>query len=858
MAVDDLTRAEARERASMLAVDAYEVVLDLTDGAGAPGPADGGFSSRTTVRFRAEGSGASTFCELDALEVRSVRLDGQELGADVYDRGTRRLLLGGLSGGHVLEVDAQLPYSTSGEGLHRFHDPVDGAVYLYTQFETYDAHRVYACFDQPDLKATFRLEVTAPADWRVLSNAAQDPEPAPAAGGARRHQFAPTPRVSTYITAVVAGPYAEVRRTLHSGGLEIDGGWLCRATLADHLEADDLFDVTQKGFDFFHDHFARPYAFGPSYDQVFVPEFNAGAMENAGCVTYLEDYVFRSRVTDFARERRAETVLHEMAHMWFGDLVTMVWWDDLWLNESFATWASVFCQAEATRWTQAWTTFANVEKTWALRADQLPSTHPVAADIPDIAAVDVNFDGITYAKGASVLKHLVAWVGQEAFLSGVRAYFQRHAFGSTTFDDLLHELEAASGRDLGSWAKAWLQTAGVNTLRPLVAVDADGVYTSVAVAQEAPAGEPTLRPHRVALGLYDRGEQGLVRRERVELDLTGARTEVAELVGHRQPDLLLVNDDDLTYVKLRLDERSWETVRTSLADVAESLPRALCLATAWDMTRDAEVPAREYLELVAGVLPREQDIGVASTLLRQVSSAALLFSADSRRAAALGTVAATARGLLDAAPAGSDHQLAAMRTLATAARSDADLDVLAGLLSGAAPLDGLAVDTDLRWTLLSALCARGRAGEADVAAELDRDDTATGRRHAAGARASLPDAQAKERAWVDAVETDALPNAVQGAVLAGFWQPDQGDLLAPYEDRYFAVVGDVWRERSSETAQRVVSGAYPSLFPSETLADRTEDWVAQHDPPAALGRLLAEAADGVRRALAARGRDART
>ena len=537
----------------------------------------------------------------------------------------------------MLRVAADCAYSRSGEGLHRFTDPADKQVYLYSDLETFDAHRIYACFDQPDMKATYELAVTAPEDWQVVSNMA--PESSLPEADAVRWIFPPTPVMSTYITAVAAGPYHVVRDE-HDG---IPLGVYCRQSLAEYLDADEIFEVTRQGFDFFHGSFGIKYPFG-KYDQLFVPEFKEGAMENAGCVTFLESYIFRSRVTDFAHEARAETILHEMAHMWFGDLVTMRWWDDLWLNESFATWAGTLAQAEATRWTSAWTTFAQLYKAWAYRQDQLPSTHPIAADIPDIAAVELNFDGITYAKGASVLKQLVAYVGRENFLDGVRKYFAAHAWGNATLADLLAALEETSGRDLASWSAEWLQQAGVNTLRPSYEVDADGRFTEFAVEQEAAASHPGLRSHRIAIGLYDRTAAGIVRRHRVETDVAGARTVIGELAGQPRPDLVLVNDDDLTYAKIRLDEHSLRTLVDSIADFTDSLPAALCWSAAWDMCRDGEMAARDYVRLVLSGISSVADISVAQTLLRQASLAVRRLADPGWRETGLALMASKLRG----------------------------------------------------------------------------------------------------------------------------------------------------------------------------------------------------------------------
>ena len=625
----NLTRDEAATRSALITVSSYQVELDLTGD-------EKTFGSVSVIRFGCAAPGSSTHLNLTAPAVHEITLNDEPVSLDAFEGD--RITLTGLAADNVLRVTAACAYSHSGEGLHRFTDPADGRVYLYSDLETFDAHRIYACFDQPDMKATYQLTVTAPADWQVVSNmAVESTTPAPGIGDgeAVRWQFPPTPVMSTYITAVAAGPYHVVRDE-HDG---IPLGVFCRQSLAPYLDADEIFEVTRQGFDFFHSSFGIKYPFG-KYDQLFVPEFKEGAMENAGCVTFVENYIFRSRVTDFAREARAETILHEMAHMWFGDLVTMRWWDDLWLNESFATWAGTLAQAEATRWTAAWTTFAQLYKAWAYRQDQLPSTHPIAADIPDIEAVEVNFDGITYAKGASVLKQLVAYVGRENFLDGVRKYFAAHAWGNATLADLLAALEETSGRDLASWAEEWLQTAGVNTLRPSYTLDDGGRFTEFAVEQEAAATHPVLRSHRVAIGLYDLTADGLVRRHRVETDVAGPRTVVAELAGQPGPDLVLVNDEDLTYAKIRLDARSLRTLvgsggdgpsgsgvspggavspraGSSIGAFTDSLPAALCWSAAWDMCRDAEMAARDYVQLVMLGVSSVADISVVQTLLRQ-------------------------------------------------------------------------------------------------------------------------------------------------------------------------------------------------------------------------------------------------
>ncbi|GAA5080669.1 aminopeptidase N [Thermocatellispora tengchongensis] len=849
----NLTRDEARERARLLQVRSYAVALDLTEG-------EERFESVTTVRFSAAQPGAETFIDLAGAHVRSVTLNGVELDVSAYDEENGRFPLTGLAADNELVVDADCAYMHTGEGLHRFVDPVDRKVYLHTQFETADAHRMYACFDQPDLKATFELTVLAPADWQVVSNAAPDEiielEEHRGRHGtlqaAKRWHFPPTPVMSTYITALVAGPYHKVTDE-HDG---IPLGIYCRSSLAEHLDPENIFEVTKQGFDFFHRVFGVRYPFG-KYDQLFVPEFNAGAMENAGCVTFLEDYVFRSRVTDAMVERRAETILHEMAHMWFGDLVTMRWWDDLWLNESFATYMSVLCQAEATRWGQtAWTTFANVEKSWAYRQDQLPSTHPIAADIPDMQAVAVNFDGITYAKGASVLKQLVAYVGLDNFLAGVRDYFNEHAWGNTTLADLLTALERTSGRDLTSWSKEWLETAWVNTLRPDFETDAEGRFTRFDVLQEAPADYPTLRSHRVAIGLYSMDGGVLRRTKRVELDVVGARTSVAELAGVAQPDLVLLNDDDLTYAKIRLDERSLRTlVEGGITAFADSLPRALCWSAAWDMTRDAEMATRDYVKLVIAGAPSIADISVVQAVLRQARLAVQQYADPAWRETGLATMAAALRDLIGSATPGSDHQLAYVNAFAAVASSPDDLAYVRAILDGESVPEGLTVDADLRWTLLHALVSGGVLGEAEIEAELARDATATGERSAAMCRSAIPTAEGKAAAW-DTIVEGKLSGALFRSTLLGFADPRHVDLLEPYAEKYFAEVGQIWKNWTPDMAQNFVVGCYPALLIAPGTIERTDAYIRAEDPPHALRRLLLEGADGVRRALKAREKDA--
>jgi aminopeptidase N len=858
VALPNLTREQAVERAALVTVDSYRIVIDLTDGEGKPG--EGTFRSTTTVEFDAL-AGADTYIDIAADSIRSATLNGHDIDVSGYDESTGIPLEG--RGHNIVVVDADCRYSNTGEGLHRFVDPVDDEVYLYSQFETADAKRMFACFDQPDLKAAFDVTVTAPSHWEVISNGAtfsvEDD------GAAKRHTFTATPRMSTYLVALIAGPYARWDDTYSDDHGDIPLGLFCRKSLAEFMDHERLFTQTKQGFGFYHNNFGAPYAFG-KYDQLFVPEFNAGAMENAGAVTFLEDYVFRSKVTRASYERRAETVLHEMAHMWFGDLVTMQWWDDLWLNESFATFASVLCQAEATEFAEAWTTFANVEKSWAYRQDQLPSTHPVAADIPDLAAVEVNFDGITYAKGASVLKQLVAYVGLEEFLSGLRDYFRDHAFANATFGDLLGALEKASGRDLSGWGQQWLKTTGLNTLRPDFDLDADGRFTRFAITQSGaqPGGGET-RVHRLAVGIYDDDGSGkLVRIHREELDVDGETTDVPALQGVSRGKLILVNDDDLTYCSLRLDPESLQTALTRIADIADPLPRTLAWSAAWEMTREAELKARDFVSLVAGGVQAETEVGVAQRLLLQAQTALSAY-ADPQWVVTEGWPAFADRllELARGAEAGSDHQLAYVNALCNSVLADRHTDVLRALLDAdpaAQDLAGLDVDTDLRWRIVTALAAAGVVDSDGpqtpfIDAEAQRDPTAAGKRHAAAASAARPQPAVKDASWQQVIEDDTLANITGRAIIGGFIQPGQHELLKPFSAKYFGVISGVWERRSSEVAQTVVIGLYPAWDISKAGLNAADRFLADSEVPPALQRLVIEGRAGVERALRARAFD---
>ncbi|MFI1070602.1 aminopeptidase N [Streptomyces puniciscabiei] len=851
---ENLSRDEARERAALLSVDGYDVSLDLRSAVGGGDGEPRTFRSVTTIRFRCSEPGAASFADLIAPSVTSVSLNGRDLDpGEVFDGA--RIALEDLAAENELVVDAQCAYSRTGEGMHRFVDPEDGEVYLYTQYEPADARRVFANFEQPDLKAPYRFEVRAPEGWTVWSNGAGE-----LADGVWR--FAETKPISTYITCVVAGPYHYVtdsyERVFEDGTkLEIPLGAMCRKGLAPHFDADDVFLVTKQGLDFFHDHFDYPYPFG-KYDQAFVPEYNLGAMENPGLVTFREEYIFRGKVTQASYEGRANVVLHEMAHMWFGDLVTMEWWDDLWLKESFADFMGTFANVGATRFKDAWITFANRRKAWAYRADQLPSTHPITADIRDLEDAKLNFDGITYAKGASVLKQLVAYVGQDAFLEGARRYFKRHAYGNTRLGDLLSVLGETSGRDMSAWARSWLQTAGVNSLTPQVLLDAEGRVAELAVVQEAPESHPEERPHRIAVGLYRRTAEGALERyARVETDVHEPRTVVADLAGAEAPDLVLVNDDDLTYCKIRFDDTSLATLKEHLGELTDPLARALCWSALWNMTRDALLPARDFVGLVLRFAGRESDIGVLQMLHAWANSALVHYVAPQWRRTGEELLAQGALRELEAAEPGSEQQLAWARFFAAVASGETDLALLKRLLDGAETIDGLEVDQELRWAFLEPLAAHGVADESVLAAELARDDTASGKRHQVRCLAARPSAAVKAQAWAQVVESDALSNALVEATIAGFGQSSQRELTAPYAEKYFAAIERVWRERSIQIGMDVVRGLFPALQDRPETLGATDAWLEEHrDAAPALRRLVLEARDDLARALRAQECDA--
>ncbi|WP_022887910.1 aminopeptidase N [Agromyces italicus] len=851
MPAANLTRIEAEERAATVGSASYEVVLDLSG--------DGEtFRSETTARFTGV-AGAATFIEASTERVHEVVLNGRTLDPAEVSDGTR-IRLDGLAAENELRVVADARYTNSGEGLHRFVDPVDGETYLYTEFAVAEANRVYAVFDQPDLKAGVRFTITAPSHWSVLSNA-PSPEPSPdstssAGGRAATWAFETGPVISSYIVAIIAGPYASRRGTATSvDGREVPLGLFTRASLAEYADPEMMFQTVQAGLAFYEQAFGVPYPYG-KYDQIFVPEYNWGAMENVGAVTFNESYLFRSRVSDARREQRAIVVLHELSHMWFGNSVTMKWWNDLWLNESFATWASTLATSQVTEFTGAWSTFASDEKTHAAEQDQLPSTHPIVAEIRDLEDVEVNFDAITYDKGASVLKQLVAWVGLEAFQRGVGAYLAANAGGNATLRDLLDELERASGRELTRWSQLWLETAGVNTLRAIVEQDASGTITAAHLEQTAAPSHPTLRPHRLAIGGYVLGDAGLTRSFRVELDVDGARTELPELVGETKPDLLLVNDDDLTYAKVRLDAHSFDTAAHHLAELADPVARAVVLGSAWDAVRDAELPAAAFVRLVLASIGHETQSSARALALGRLELALGRYLADEHRERLSDEAGDAIWALAELAPAGSDAQLQFVKAFTRLATTAAHGDVLGSLLEGTIALDGLEIDLDLRWEIVIARAALGAGDDAELAAALAADDTAKGRQLAETARAARPDQAVKDAAWRRAMTDTTLSNDLARAIAEGWRRTGSPELLAGVAHEYLDAMPGVWEGRSYNMAAILSTRLFPSPIVDAGLADLTRAWLAEHPEPASMHRIVSEHLAELDRALAARARDA--
>jgi len=845
----NITRAEAQKRAEVVSNTAYTVALTI-DGKGET------YSCVASITFDSK-SGAETWLDLISPKVDSIWLNGNELAvSEVFDGS--RIKLTNLKDKNTVKVKANCSYMNTGEGLHRHIDPVDNQVYIFTQFEVADSRRVFPVFEQPDIKSTLNLSVTAPTKWTLISNS-PTPDSVKVNDEMSTWSFPTTPIMSSYLYALCAGPYFKKTDVYKGKFGQYLLGIFVRPSLAQFLDHEEIFEITKQGFTWFEDKFQVGYPF-KKYDQVFVPEFNAGAMENVGCVTFRDEYIFRSRTTKTAYESRANTILHEMAHMWFGDLVTMKWWNDLWLNESFAEWAAHWASTGATKYNEAWTLFHLQRKAWAYRQDQLPSTHPIAANMPDLDSVYENFDGITYAKGASALRQLVAWVGEENFLKGLKAYFDKHAWKNTELPDLLNELSISSGRDLDSWTKLWLQSSGATLLRPEIETDSNNVITKAFINQEPPSAPsglpPVLRPHRLAVGTYEKQGNKLVRTNRFEIDVDGKTTEVKELVGLKRPALILVNDDDLTYAKIRLDNISLETATKDIAAIDSSLSRALIWGAVWDMLRDGEVGTGKYLDLVLSGLVAETDIGLVQQVLMQCRSAIDVYADRKNRLTYNTKFADALQKLLLEAEEGSDRQLALVRTFSAVATTEQQVNRVAEILDGNEKIAGLKIDTDLRWTLLRRLVVMGKRGLTAIEEELKRDDTAMGREHAAGARAAIPTLEAKEIAWKLVTTNENLPNSEIHSTLGGLSYMDHAEIMKNFIDKYFDSVETLWNSRTHEIGQSLVTGLFPSSNITQEVIDKSDKFL-ENNKNLAVGarRIIIEQRDAIARALRAQAAD---
>ncbi|MDH6519768.1 aminopeptidase N [Streptomyces sp. SAI-208] len=823
-----LTRDEAQTRAKLLDVHRYTIALDLTTG-------DETFASQTVIRFTAR-TEADTFVELKPAELREATLDGRPLDPGTLEEN--RLPLTGLTAGeHELRIDADMRYSRTGEGMHRFTDPTDGETYVYTQLFLDDVQRVFAAFDQPDLKAVFDLSVKAPEGWSVLANGITTDL------GDGHWQATPTPLISTYLVAVAAGPWHSVR-TEHRG---LPFGIHCRRSLAPYLDpdADEIFEITKQCYDRYHEKFEEPYPFD-SYDQAFVPEFNAGAMENPGLVTFRDEFVYRSAVTDTERQTRAMVIAHEMAHMWFGDLVTLRWWDDIWLNESFAEYMGYQTLTEATRFTDTWVDFGVMRKGWGYDADQRPSTHPVAPDaVDDTASALLNFDGISYAKGASALRQLVHWLGEKDFLAGINTHFARHKFANAALADFIDSLASATERDVHAWADSWLRTTGVDTLRPVVTRGEEGTYT----LQVEHKGS---RPHRVNVGLYDLdvADEGrhLVLRDRLDLDVPQS---TPQPIGKR-PTLLLLNDSDLTYAKVRFDPESFKAVTECLSGLPSPLTRAVVWNALRDAVRDGELPPTAYLDAARAHLPHETDLALVQGVLAFASTyVADRYATPEERPAALTTLSSLCRDLIRRTEDGDNPGLrliAVRHCIDVAAHPDT---IAAWLADGTVP-GGPELDPELRWRVLARLAVLGATDEAAITAELARDPSAAGQEGAARCRAALPTEEAKAQAWEAMFTRDDLSNYLFTATAQGFWQPEQTELVRQYVPRYYEDAVALAARRGPAIADAAGRWAFPHHAIDEDNLRLGQTCLRDADPIPALRRKLVDQLDDLGRALRVR------
>ncbi len=848
MSGENLTRIEAEERSALISTKHYRVELDLSSAD------EKTYWCGTTVTFDAGKPGASTFIDAMADHLTRIELNGQALDiASSYDG--YRIALPGLAAENTLVVEGFFKYTNTGIGLHRYVDPVDNNVYLYSHFEPADSRLMYTVFEQPDLKATFDFVVTAPEAWTVIGNQPTS-EVANVGSGKRKWFFQTTPRISSYITAICAGPYHGITGELTTfQGRTVPLGVWCRQSLKEFVEAQYVMDTTAKGVAFYESKFGVEFPFA-KYDQIFTPEYNMGAMENAGCVTYNERYIFRSQQPIAIHERRAITILHELAHMWFGNLVTMKWWNDLWLNESFAEFISEWATAEVTEFKDAWTTFCAQEKLWAYTEDQLPTTHPIVDPIKDLKDVEANFDGITYAKGASALKQLVAFVGEEKFLAGVGNYFRKHAWGNTVLEDLLVELEAESGRNLDDWTAKWLETAGVNTLAPAITVDGANKILGFAITQSAADDYPTIRPHRMRVGFYQLSGDKVTRTKQFDAEISQATAQVPETVGIERPDFILLNDDDLTYAKPRLDRRSYEFALENLSKFEDPLARAQIWVAVWNSCRDAQNPPTDFINLVLDHVAHEDQSMLVTTMLNQLRHFASYYLAPKGRNERISAIADRIWTLAEAAEAGSDMQLQLVLNFARLARTEAQAEILKGIHSGKKKLAGLEVSADLKWELLAGMATVGTIDEKAIAAELKKDNTANGKSGAAAARGALNTQDSKREIWHQLVHKNDWSNAEVMAAAYAFNRTTTPSMLDPFVEQYFNDAAYVFENKTYKIAEYILFGLFPFALANKDLANNAKRWLERNQKAEhTLRRLIKENLGILERALEAQALD---
>jgi aminopeptidase N len=835
---DVLTQVDAQARASRIDDVSYELTLDLTRGART-------YRGEVVIRFAVVEGSEHTFLDFKGTTIERLEMNGRAITPE-WDGYRLTLPAGALAPHNTLRISYENEYDHTGDGFHQFIDPEDNEEYLYTFFEPYYAHRLFPCFDQPDIKATYALTITAPQEWEVIANG-RSTESTAAGADRTRHVFETLPRFSTYLLCIVAGPYHAVRED--HGGIPL--GLFCRKSLVKYLDADELFTVTKQGLDYFGEFFDYPYPF-TKYDQIFVPEFNLGAMENIGAVTHTERMIFRDPPTENQRLSRAEVVLHEMAHMWFGDLVTMRWWNDLWLNESFATYMAYLALVNATRFTTAWKEFNTGMKVWAYRQDQLTTTHPIAGTVLDTDQTFLNFDGITYGKGASVLKQLVATIGLEAFRNGMRRYFQRYQWGNATLRDFLAALEEGTGRDLQAWARLWLETPSLNTLAARWESDGERL-TSMALSQTAPPAYPTLRPHTVEIGL-GREENGSIALDVLPAEVDSEEVDVPGARGRPVPAFVFPNYNDHAFAKVALDAQSLDFIRANIERIDDPLLRQLLWTSLWSMVRDQQLKSTDFISLARAKLPGEPDLELVDSMLSYALTALSAYVPDDRRPAEAHALFETCRRTLESAPRG-DAQIIWTRALIGAAQNAEDLAHVARLADGAVEVAGLTVDQQMRWNIAAKHMAYGLPdADARLATERERDPSDRGQREALRTEVSRPDPATKAEHWERILNEQYDSFKLMQSAMAGFnWYP-QREILAPYVDRFFETVTRVAESKPNEYLQSFIGALFPSYRVEQAILDRSERLLAETpDRLTVLVRLLKESNDDLARALACRG-----